>query len=124
MIQVRYGMFETNSSSTHSIFIVTEEEYEKLEKGELLINIGAFWRGGPDIITKEEAINELNKACPNWKEEYSLEDKPLSTALYGYDIAETLEHHFDDEYLESYEEHFTTPSGDKMVVFGKFGRDG
>lgn len=124
MIQVRYGMFETNSSSTHSIFIVTEEEYEKLEKEELLINIGGRWCGGPDTITKEEAINVLNKECPNWKEEYSLEDKPLSEALYGYDIAETLEHHFDDEYLESYKVHFTTPSGDKMVVFGKFGRDG
>lgn len=119
MIQVRYGIFETNSSSTHSIFIVTEEEYKKLEKGELLINIGGRWYGGPDIITKEEAIDELNKECPNWKE-----DKPLSEALYDYDIAETLAHHFDDEYLEGYEEHFTTPSGDKMVVFGKFGRDG
>ena len=59
MIQVRYGMFETNSSSTHSIFIVTEEEYENLEKGELLINIGGRWRGDPDTITKEKAIDEL-----------------------------------------------------------------
>ena len=124
MIQVRYGMFETNSSSTHSIFIVTEEEYEKLEKGELFINIGGRWRGGPDTITKEEAIDELNKERPNWKEKCPLEDESLSEVLYDYDIAETLEHHFDDEYLESYAEHFTTPSGDKMVVFGKFGRDG
>jgi aminoglycoside/choline kinase family phosphotransferase len=31
---------------------------------------------------------------------------------------------FEDEYLEWYEKHFTTPSGDKMVAFGNYGRDG
>ena len=33
-------------------------------------------------------------------------------------------HNDEDEYLEYYEEHFVTPSGDKMVAFGKYGYDG
>lgn len=33
MKQIRVGVFETNSSSTHSITVCTKEEYEKLESG-------------------------------------------------------------------------------------------
>ena len=33
MKQIRIGVFETNSSSTHSISICTKDEFEKLEKG-------------------------------------------------------------------------------------------
>lgn len=33
MIQVRQNVFETNSSSTHSITICTPEEWNKLESG-------------------------------------------------------------------------------------------
>ena len=36
MKQVRRGVFETNSSSTHSITICTEDEYEKFKRGELM----------------------------------------------------------------------------------------
>ena len=38
--QVRQGVFETNSSSTHSLTICTENEYDKWKKGELLFD---YW---------------------------------------------------------------------------------
>ena len=38
MRQVRIGTFETNSSSTHTLVIVSKEEYEKFKKGELLFS--------------------------------------------------------------------------------------
>lgn len=38
MKQIRRGTFETNSSSTHSITICTEEEFEKFENGELVFD--------------------------------------------------------------------------------------
>ena len=34
-IQIRKGVFETNSSSTHTLVIASNEEYEKWQKGEL-----------------------------------------------------------------------------------------
>ena len=48
-IQIRPGVFETNSSSTHSLVICTKEQYEKWKNGDLL------WNGWDDkFITKEE----------------------------------------------------------------------
>jgi len=38
MKQIRVGVFETNSSSTHSLTIVPEEEYEKWVASELLFD--------------------------------------------------------------------------------------
>ena len=50
MKTIRANTFETNSSSTHSMIILTEEEYDKLESGELYLN-------EDEVITKEEAKN-------------------------------------------------------------------
>lgn len=36
MKQIRYGVFETNSSSTHSLTICSDEEYKKFESGVLV----------------------------------------------------------------------------------------
>ena len=33
--QIRFGVFETNSSSVHSLTIVSKEEYEKFKNDEL-----------------------------------------------------------------------------------------
>ena len=38
MIQIRQGVFETNSSSTHALAICTQEEWDKLKSGEYLVN--------------------------------------------------------------------------------------
>lgn len=70
--QIRFGVFETNSSSTHAVAIMTEEEYQKYKKGEVLIS-----RYG-DVMTKEEYEAEvkaekkklLDKAEYNWNKYY------------------------------------------------------
>lgn len=35
MFKIRKGLFETNSSSTHSLTMCSEEDYDKWENGEL-----------------------------------------------------------------------------------------
>ena len=35
MVQVRKGVFETNSSSTHSLVMAVQSEFDKWENGEL-----------------------------------------------------------------------------------------
>ena len=37
MFKIRQGVFETNSSSVHSMIMVNDEEYKKLNKEELFI---------------------------------------------------------------------------------------
>ena len=38
MRQIRIGVFETNSSSTHTLVVCTDEELEKWKKGEIVYN--------------------------------------------------------------------------------------
>lgn len=35
--QIRYGVFETNSSSVHSLTMCSEEEFEAWKRGEVLL---------------------------------------------------------------------------------------
>lgn len=96
MISVRQNVFETNSSSTHSLCVCTEEDYEKFVRGETMYNT---WS---DEFLSKESYENLDDG-----------DK------YDYKAYDSM-----GDYLEYYEHRFTTPSGDKMVVFGEFGYDG
>lgn len=97
MISIRQNIFETNSSSTHSICICTEEDYKKWEEGEKL------WDYGSDKLVDISEVPEKERNTWDYR---------------SYEYEDTC------GYLEWYEEHFTTPSGDKMVAFGNYGRDG
>lgn len=132
--QIRRGVFETNSSSTHSLTICTKEEYEKWENGELLFSEWHenFVELNNTILTdndKEEVKNEYNnKKQKYWKDWEELSDKQKEE-LYlekiekkkSYDELVTYEEYFEDSYLETFKESYTTPSGDEVVVFGKYG---
>ncbi len=112
---IRIGVFETNSSSTHSITMCSKEEYNKWENGELLIYDGGFF-------TKEEAIEQLKKdTTPNRINFDDQEEVDDELKNWGY---KTCEQYWNDDYLETYEETYTTKSGETIVAFGKYGYDG
>lgn len=54
--EVRRGVFETNSSSVHSLTMCSGEEYKKWENGEVL-----YWEEENKFGTKEEIIEEMKK---------------------------------------------------------------
>ena len=54
--QIRHGVFETNSSSTHAVAILNNEEYKKYQNGEIMIS-----RYG-EFITKEEFAKKKEEA--------------------------------------------------------------
>lgn len=60
--QIRRGVFETNSSSTHSITMCSEKEYDEFEKGNMYIE---RW-GSHKLYTKEEMIEKFKQAV-NWR---------------------------------------------------------
>ena len=109
MIQIRKNVFETNSSSTHSLVITTEEEFEKFKNNELVY---CEWKTGPFEQGKMYPKTEVDAYADAVGENF--EDYNFYTAS----------HIFENEYLESFEKKFITPSGDKMVAFGNFGYDG
>lgn len=113
---IRRGVFETNSSSTHSITMCSEEEYDKWEKDETLLD-----EFNEQFLTKEEAIKRLkNDEC--YKDLDFTDDDAVDEALRDEGLY-TSDRYFDDEYLESYERTYTTKNGEKVVAFGKYGMD-
>lgn len=142
MIKVRYGCFETNSSSVHSLIIANEEEYKQLLNGELFIK----W--DDDFITKDEAIQELLDYIANepqseeWVRGFCENDMELndvqltkewfaalpvdelSTILSEFcDGTKSYEDFMNNEYLESYCEDYVSTHGDKIYVFGVYGHE-
>lgn len=119
MISIRKGVFETNSSSTHSIIICSKEDYEALEAGKLFIRL---W--SEELITYEDAIKELREYVDDDCKIDELPDEKIAELLYEHDIAESLDRFYDDEYLEGFSTEYKTLHGDEIVVFGKYGREG
>lgn len=97
MIQIRQGVFETNSSSTHALAICTQEEWDKLQSGEYVVD---EWN-----ITKMFDAN----------------DEAVKGDVYERYL--TYDELFDRMPFEFFTRHFTSPSGDKMVAWGYYGYD-
>lgn len=123
-ISIRNGVFETNSSSTHSISICSDKDFTDWAKGITYFNC---WE--KVFVKKEEIIPHIVKASNNYYNSETLSEikksKPgeFEELRVDYDFL-TYDEYFDDEDLESYREEFTTESGDNIVAFGKFGYDG
>lgn len=129
MIQIRQGVFETNSSSTHSITIAPESDFNKWKNGDVYLNEG-WWSGSNNpnedktFLTKDEAINLL-ESCEYYKGNENLSDMSdaeINEVFRNWEIY-TFENYW-NYYLESYEERYATEHGDVIVVFGQYGYNG
>ena len=122
--QIRRSVFETNSSSVHSLTMCTSEEYGKWEDGEVL-----FWKWEDKFGTREEIINELKSKRYSYgsKELYysnvNWEDEDEVSDVFSDEGIQTCEEFFDNEYFETFKQCYTTPSGDEVVAFGYYGHD-
>ena len=107
-IQIRSGLFETNSSSVHSLVMVSGNDFEKWKNGELVYD---RMRDKLIPVTDEEYLE--------WKKENEEEDPEW------YDYL-TFDEFFDYDTLEyeTFEDSFTTEKGDVVKVFGYYGYNG
>ena len=121
--QIRHGVFETNSSSTHSLTMMMKSDYERWEKENLYLFNGFGWGWDSNkpitnnLYTREEAIEFVKNS-----RYYDADDEIDDEYLREFDFIS-----FDDEgseYLEGFYEEFTTPSGETIVAFGEYGFDG
>ena len=114
--QIRRGVFETNSSSVHSLTMCTAEEYKKWEDGEVL-----FCKYEDMFGTKEEIIEELKKKP--WLRNVDWNDEDYVSDIFSDEGVKTYEEFFEDDWFETYRQRYTTPSGDEIVAFGYYGHD-
>lgn len=119
---VRRGTFETNSSSTHSITMCKESDFDKWKNGEM------YWdRWNESLVSKEEVEKEMAKLKEEFISEHPDYDKD------DIDWEEQLE-----DYLNSDKEYYTyeefnnydyieyetfEDSYDGVVAFGYYGMD-
>ena len=120
--QIRRGVFETNSSSTHSLTMMMKKDYDRWHKEKLYLYEGGYgWEFDRpernELYTRAEAI-EFAKKNRYYKDENEFDNAILRDVGF---IS------WDDEgsaYLEGFYEEFTTPSGETIVAFGEYGYNG
>lgn len=146
MLQIRNNVFETNSSSTHSLNFASSDEYQKWVDGEILfcgddcltdkkfIDIDE----AKDIVRKYESENTYGYRMPldDYYYEHDIENgipythiddvpEDLVIPYLAYFDIFTMDLYFDDycKWYETYDERYTTESGDEIVAFGYYGHD-
>lgn len=147
---IRRGTFETNSSSTHSITMCSESDFNRWKNGELYFSEGTekfYDEQGRIQRIKELIIHQraqYHNGCytyNNMTVEYEDLDKLYTKEnldkITDDEIQKYLDEDFDyyeipityeewDEYFEyeKYEETYETDKGEQIVAFGYYGYDG
>ena len=122
MIQIRQNIFETNSSSVHSITLCTEDEFQKWKNGEIF-----FDRWEEKFLTPKEA-EEVKKEQEKERErliEQFGNDDYLDDECRTLTYNQFFDWQGDDSYLdymEKYQEHKKI-NGVDVVAFGYYGHD-
>lgn len=112
-IQVRRGVFETNSSSVHSLVMCSDDDYNKWKKGELL-----YSKWDDRFYTLEEALKE-----EGYENTENIDVNMLSEDFKRHflDHERFNSWHYMD--FETFDQTYTTPGGEKVHGFGYFGHD-
>ena len=125
MRQIRHGVFETNSSSTHSLTMCSDDEFTKWKNGEIL-----FWCDYDKFVVKESIIETLKneRYCYGNKEiiypDVNWDDEDEVNDVFYEAGVKTYEDFFDDSYFETFKDSYVTPNGEKVIAFGYYGYDG
>lgn len=121
---VRQGVFETNSSSVHSLIVVMKDDYEKFENGELFyitFRCPYFENVHKDFISRDELYQIANELGFDGK----IEDTDELLNFFDGDVVSyDLFWDSDHERFEYFTDEFTTPKGETVVAFGYYGYDG
>lgn len=121
---IRKNIFETNSSSTHSLTMCTKSEFDRFKDGtmvlyadEVLVPISVYEK------EVEKLKEEYLKNHPDFDENSEKCQEDLEDFLYYENEYKTYKEWCNDEYLETYVNDYTTPNGEEIVAFGKYGYD-
>ena len=121
--QIRQGVFETNSSSTHSLTMLMKSDYKRWKEEEVYLYDGSGWGWefckpiANHLYTRDEAV-KFAKTNRYYKDKEEIDNEALR------DIGFISWDDEGNEYLESFYQEFTTPSGETIVAFGEYGYDG
>lgn len=132
--QIRRCVFETNSSSTHSMTMCLKSDYDAWQNGTLLydgnkfISVEEGQKENAEWLRKEgipeEAIEDYLKGDKTLVD-LCEEDLMSRWDLYELWRSDVEDEYYDEEnYNETFFQSFTTPSGEVVVAFGEYGYNG
>ena len=103
-VKVRKGVFETNSSSTHSLTMCLGTDFDEWKKGNMAFDVEC------DELVPIDALSDEEK----------------ETMLNGdyYDSRYLTYSQYEESYgsdFETFENRMTTPDGEEVVGFGYYG---
>ena len=109
-IQVRRNIFETNSSSVHSMTMCSDSDYEKWKSGEYVYSVDS-----------SELIPITNENYQKWNQ---LSDDEKERRYCTYDYL-TYKQFFTDYCIEyeTFSDSFNTNNGEIVHAFGYYGHD-
>ena len=110
-VQVRKGLFETNSSSVHTLVMCSNSDVDKWKKGEMVYD---KYEG--------ELIPTTDENYCKWKE-MSDEEKEDEYVLYDYLTYEDFFDNWEAIEYETFYNSYTTEKGETVVAFGYYGHD-
>lgn len=119
---IRLGIFETNSSSTHTMVIMSEEDFNKWRTGEIL-----KYKWDNTFVSKEEADEIINKLKKDYAKEYNVNIEDIECyelnedSRYDEKLPLTYDDFNDWQNLESEINYYTTKSGEKLIIVCWFG---
>ena len=143
MKQIRNSVFETNSSSVHTLSICSKKQFEEWQAGLIRYDPWNDTFSDNDIETLEQIKKDAVEHYKQYKEcdpytkkwdELDEGDRQRYIDLYvKQHLAEINEEkgmtweywrNYYHEYCEYSEKHYKTEHGDEIVAFGKGGYDG
>ena len=114
----RGSIFETNSSATHSMVIMSQSDYEKWEKNGLYVREGYF----DELYTYDEAIEKVNDN--HYLDKYiEIGDTNKIKRALNNNGYFTCDDWFNDDFLEADSCDYKTKSGDEIVIAYRYGYD-
>jgi hypothetical protein len=113
MIQIRKNVFETNSSSTHSLVMAVASDFDRWVEGKVYYCEWAY----SDLKEKFKSGEFYPVAEVDAYYEAKGEER-------DEDCFKTYDEFCDDEYLEISEYSYTTPGGEVVRACAKYGYDG
>ena len=117
MFKIRHGVFETNSSSVHSMIMVSEEEYDNLKSGQFYVN--RYGDNKKVVVPRDEILEELKEEAS--RDISTMDEDELEDLIVDYGYMSFDKYYEDNNEYETFFKIYTTKSGEKVYAIGYYG---
>lgn len=119
---IRLGVFETNSSSTHTMTILSEDEFKQWKDGDLF-----KYKWKEEFVSKEDSEKLIKQLKEDYSKKYNVDIEDIDlyelSDEYEEEIMLTFDQYNDWKDLEYDINRYTTKSGEEIVIICWYGND-